>query len=307
MDDSVNLQRLEELRKMILKLACGDFSYRVELNNKQDDIASFGLMLNLLAEELGSFLTHPNAFGEKDLQKPYALLIDNEFNIIGANRIFINLLKYSKDKVINQPIQNFIHSNSYKNFKKQVRGDQKDTQYALVIKLILTFLPFNSAPIDCWGYCYKLTSFKKSYYFIRGLCILNHINSFEGPISSQSFHTQRVNTVLQFQADIQKIRAVHQFILEHLHEPLPPISTISRLFHINEYKLKKGFKELYQITIFKFHLEKRLDQAMVMIKNTPTSLKVISYSLGFKSFPHFSRVFKIKFGSPPSHFRKNNS
>ena len=115
------------------------------------------------------------------------------------------------------------------------------------------------------------------------------------------------NNVLQLQADIQKIRDVHQYILNHLHESLPSIIQLSRQFNLNENKLKKGFKQLYQTTIFKFHLNKRLEQSLVLIKNTPMSLKTIASSLAFKSFPHFSRAFKLKYGISPNKFRNGRN
>lgn len=297
-------ERLEKLRKMIYELARGNFAFRIELSDKQDDIEAFSLMLNLLAEELSDFFVHPGSFGEKDLAEPYAFLLDSDFNIYATNSLFNKLLEYPHEKIINQPIHKFTDSFSFENLRKQIKNAQKNINPGFVVKLLLTFLPLDSYPIDCWGYCHILTSSDKTYYFIRGLKIIKQISIQEELSGSNKLPSYRTDTILQFQADIQKIRAVHQFILEHLHEPLPSISSLSRLFHLNEYKLKKGFKELYQITIFKFHLEKRLGQAMVMIKNTPTSLKIIAYSLGFRSFPHFSKVFKNKYGYPPSYYRK---
>ena len=58
---------------------------------------------------------------------------------------------------------------------------------------------------------------------------------------------------------------------------------------------------------FKFHLNKRLEQSLVLIKNTPMSLKTIASSLAFKSFPHFSRAFKLKYGISPNKFRKGRN
>lgn len=302
MDPLKREQRLEQLRTMIHELANGNFSHRIPLGNQSDDIESFGLMLNLLAEELGSFFVHPGSFGERDIEDPYSLILDTDLNITAVNSVFLKLLNHPKETTIGQPIKQFLYSSSFHNLKKQFKNPYKRKKKPLVVKLLITLTPHNSLPIDCWGYCHILHTRETSLYFIRGLPIVIH--------SPQSVHTTstahpsfRSDTVLQYQADIQKIRAVHQYILEHLHESLPNTLALSRLFHMNENKLKKGFKELYQITIFKLHLEKRLDQAMVMVKNTPTSLKVIAYSLGFKSFPHFSKVFKDKFEYPPSHFR----
>lgn len=292
---------IEAIQKMIHELAKGNFSHRLpqSSNGVLADIAS---TLNLLAEELGGFFVHPNLFGEKDLIDPFIVVLDARFTICGVNQRFSRLLKRSGTALIGQHIHDFLTPHSFKNLHQQLQFSENDGEVSL-IKLLLTFT-ITTSLIDSWGYCHVLSGPKETYYFIRGLKLMDKPPQPDNwplpvvPIQSRNL------SILQLRSDIEKIRAVHQYVLVNLDQPLPSLSAIARRFLVNEYKLKKGFKALYQTTIFKFHLDSRLAQAIVMIKNTPTSLKVIAHSLGFKSFPHFSKVFKDKYGHPPSYYRR---
>lgn len=285
---------IEAIQKMIHELAKGNFSHRLP-QSPNGELADIAFMLNLLAEELSGFFVHPNLFGEKDLIDPFIVVLDTRFTICGVNQVFSRLLKRSRTALMGQYIHDFLAPHSFKNLHKQLHQFSESERPVPLIKLLLTFTVTTSR-IESWGYCHVLSGPKETYYFIRGSKLMDKPPQSENwPLPAVPIQSRNLS-ILQLRSDIEKIRAVHQYVLAHLHEPLPSLSVIARRFLVNEYKLKKGFKALYQTTIFKFHLDKRLVQAIVMIKNTPTSLKVIAHSLGFKSFPHFSKVFKDKMG-----------
>lgn len=290
---------IEEIQVMIHELARGNFSYR--LNKTSGKFAEIGIMLNLLADELSTFFVHPNSFGEKDLPDPSVFVLDKHFKICGFNQRFSSMVGQSKAVLLGTSIRDYISDSSFENFRKQL-SQYSENQALGSFRLLLTFGDKSLYHGESWGYCHKLSGSNDPYYFIR----ITKLIEKEEPhrLLPTPSRQNTAPSILQLRSDIEKIREVHQYILSHLHEPLPSLSIISRRFLVNEYKLKKGFKELYHTTIFRLHLEKRLAQALVMIKNTPTSLKVIAYSLGFKSLPHFSKVFKKKYGHPPSYFRK---
>lgn len=293
----------EEIQKMIYELAKGNFSYRISLSMDRDgtDIA---IPLNLLAEELSRFFIHPGLFGEKDLENPFVFVVDTRYVLCGVNPLFSHLLGRSESELIGQSLEAFLVPSSFKKLQKQLDRFASQETSSSSVKLLLSFRPTPSHYVDGWGYCHVLTGPTERYYFIRGLQLIGRTAASENhslPTSSFNFDNP---SFLQFRSDIEKIRAVHSYVMAHLHESLPSLPALSRLFLLNECKLKRGFKELYQVTIFKLHLEKRLEQALVMIQHTPSSLKVIAKSLGFKSSPHFSKVFKDKYGQSPSYFRK---
>lgn len=293
----------EEIQKMIRELAKGNFSYRIT-EFSEDELGDIAVMINLLAEELSVFFIQPGLFGEKRLSEQFILVMDEHYSIHSINYTFSHFMERSPQLLIGQSIKGFIVPNSFKKLQKQLDDLTQAAEPKPMVKLLLTFVQLSSHQIDTWVNCQVLYGNKHTYYIVRGLKLMDRITGSENHVFPSGTFKSRNASILQLRTDIEKIRAVHHYVSSHLHETLPSIAALSRLFLVNEYKLKRGFRELYQTSIFKLHLEMRLAQSIVMIKNTPISLKVIAYSLGFTSFPHFSKVFKEKYGHPPSYYRK---
>lgn len=301
MSADIKIERLEALRLMILELAKGNFAHRILLQNHHDDIQGFEIMLNLLAEELGAFFVYSHSFKERNISEPFVFVMDSSFIIRGFNKHFLDLLGYSEDQLLGQCISKLMKKEAQHRLQQEINHHIQAHTLHSSIKTLLCFHTFQEDCLECWGYCHWLWDGEKPYFFFRGLPIKYSRPTLKSPIALEPTSSY---ATLQLQSDIQSIRKVHQFILENLHRRLPTLPTIARKFNLNEFKLKTGFKELYQTTIFKFHLHQRLDLALVMIKFTPTSLKVVATSHGFKSLAHFSRAFKKKFGKSPSHFKQ---
>lgn len=105
------------------------------------------------------------------------------------------------------------------------------------------------------------------------------------------------------QYDIDKIREAREYLLLNMEHPL----TVIELAHkvgINDFKLKKGFKHLYGVTIFDFLLEARMDKARTLLQSTDTPVHEIAFATGYKNVSSFTAAFKKKMGHPPSAFRK---
>ncbi|TSB48080.1 AraC family transcriptional regulator [Alkalicoccobacillus porphyridii] len=75
--------------------------------------------------------------------------------------------------------------------------------------------------------------------------------------------------------------------------------------HLSKYYLSKIFKEVTGVTIFKYLLQKRINQAKVSLTLEPEqSITDLSYQHGFKYPSHFSRIFKQLTGETPEYYRK---
>lgn len=69
---------------------------------------------------------------------------------------------------------------------------------------------------------------------------------------------------------------------------------------------KREFREYYQTTPGKWLAQKRLDHARLLIETTDHLISEIAYDSGFENLSHFSRIFKAKYGLPPSKYRKKD-
>jgi len=67
---------------------------------------------------------------------------------------------------------------------------------------------------------------------------------------------------------------------------------------------KRDFQAIYHTSPLKWIRNRRLDKAKEMLVETNLTITDICFSSGFENIAHFSKVFKDKFGTPPSEFRQ---
>ncbi len=104
--------------------------------------------------------------------------------------------------------------------------------------------------------------------------------------------------------DIRKIREGRNMILNNLQMDIPNLKDLARQLGTNEFKLKYGFRELYGTTVFKYLLQERLRMGKTLVQYTKLNFKTIAKMAGFKSVPHFNRVFQEQYDSSPKVFRE---
>jgi AraC family transcriptional regulator, transcriptional activator of the genes for pyochelin and ferripyochelin receptors len=119
---------------------------------------------------------------------------------------------------------------------------------------------------------------------------------------TRSAHTK--GQYLKTKADQEKIMAVRDLVNERVQCP-PSLSEIARLVGLNEYKLKRGFKETFHTTVFGYLTEQRLDLARRFLSDTDKTAAEIAIELGYASPQHFNNAFKKKFGLSPQRVRNN--
>ena len=84
----------------------------------------------------------------------------------------------------------------------------------------------------------------------------------------------------------------------------PSLTELSKLCGMNEFKLKKGFRQLFQNTVYGFVNEHRLQEARRLIYEGAKNMSVIAYELGYAHPQHFQRAFKKRFGVTPGSLLK---
>ncbi|WP_376779847.1 helix-turn-helix domain-containing protein [Sphingobacterium multivorum] len=69
---------------------------------------------------------------------------------------------------------------------------------------------------------------------------------------------------------------------------------------LNEYKLKRGFKEVFHQTAFSYLSDLRLELAKNQLLEGKKPVTEIAFEMGYCSLQHFSTAFKKKFAVSPS-------
>lgn len=96
--------------------------------------------------------------------------------------------------------------------------------------------------------------------------------------------------------------AIREFLDTHYVEP-PSLLELARQFGINDFKLKKGFREVCGTTVFGYVADKRLTEARVLLETTALPIQEVGELVGFTNAGHFATCFRRKFGIRPSQLR----
>jgi AraC-like DNA-binding protein len=112
------------------------------------------------------------------------------------------------------------------------------------------------------------------------------------------------DTVLKNKHDKEKVIAARDFLNDRISNP-PILSEIAREVGLNEFKLKYGFKEIFNNTPFGYLTERRLNLAKQYLKDTQKTTSEIAHELGYSSPQHFHYKFKKAFGVTPNYVRNN--
>lgn len=102
--------------------------------------------------------------------------------------------------------------------------------------------------------------------------------------------------------EIGRLRELKTYIDSNFLEDFTLLQ-LTRICLLNEFKLKKGFKELFGTTIFAYLRKLKMDFAARLLRDSAQSVEAIAEMLGYEHPQHFSTAFKHYYGLSPSAFR----
>ncbi len=106
--------------------------------------------------------------------------------------------------------------------------------------------------------------------------------------------------------DIDKIHEARRILLSEFKTP-PTIIELSRKVGINDYKLKSGFKEVFNQTVYECLFEYKMELARKMLLDTDKPIAEIADGCGYEYPSHFTNAFKRKYGISPKMYRTLHS
>lgn len=98
--------------------------------------------------------------------------------------------------------------------------------------------------------------------------------------------------------DKERIVFARDYLLTHMDAP-PTLPELAAIAGINEFKLKKGFRELFDQPVFAYLADVRLQMARTALQQKQKTVTQIAFELGYASLQHFSAAFKKKYGTSP--------
>ena len=101
--------------------------------------------------------------------------------------------------------------------------------------------------------------------------------------------------------DIDRIHQARNILIERVQHP-PSLTELARQVGLNDRKLKQGFHQVFDTTVFGYLHEYRMVTAMKLLAQGNTNVERVIRSVGYASRSSFSRAFKQRFGASPRNY-----
>jgi AraC-like DNA-binding protein len=98
--------------------------------------------------------------------------------------------------------------------------------------------------------------------------------------------------------DIESLFLAREILLNRLESP-PSLLELSRLIHMNDYKLKRTFKIYFGKTVYEYIREQRLEKAFSLLAGGRYNVSQSAFAAGYTNISHFSQAFRERFGISP--------
>ena len=103
--------------------------------------------------------------------------------------------------------------------------------------------------------------------------------------------------------EIMRLTEAKSILEENIASP-PTISRLSKLVGINQSRLKRGFKDMFGTTLYRYVYQLRMYRAKSLLLGKDMSVSEAAYEVGYKNPQHFTAAFKKYYGIVPSELKR---
>ncbi|MEA5565544.1 AraC family transcriptional regulator [Anabaena sp. UHCC 0399] len=116
----------------------------------------------------------------------------------------------------------------------------------------------------------------------------------------QFLETQTVETTSKIlnAEDVERIHYASEILLTRLDQP-PSLMELARMVGINDNKLKIGFKQVFETTVFGYLHDCRMERSRQMLAAGRLTVTEAAKAVGFANRGYFAASFRRKFGVNP--------
>jgi len=305
--------RVRQAYQLLLEIAEGRFGYQIDRSGEDDELEMLVVLLNLMSEEMQHTLLYYSMLHTHDSTLEFVkkvIVLDQNFSIYYMNTDARQLLGNGNAIKENTSFSTLLSRSSVADWKQIAGFILTSESYEGIHSLTFKFPNGLTKKVHCSVVSIRDQRQENQYVLITSFekklssALLEDDLKFQMQQPKKQVKVIDKSQVLKNEQDIRMIQKVYHYLLEHLEEPTPSLHTLARLFGTNENKLKYGFKQLYHTSVFRFVTAERLKKACLLIQNTTVDLKSISHLCGFKSYPHFSKAFKERYGYSPLRLRR---
>ena len=101
--------------------------------------------------------------------------------------------------------------------------------------------------------------------------------------------------------EVDRIHQAQEILIQNLATP-PCVSELARQVHLNERKLKEGFRQVFNTTVFGYLTQQRMARACQLLSQQK-SIPMVAAAVGYASSTAFSGAFRRRFGISPKQYQ----
>lgn len=106
--------------------------------------------------------------------------------------------------------------------------------------------------------------------------------------------------------DLRCLEMARHILQAEFNNP-PSLVDLARRVGFNDFKLKRGFRQIYNTTVFGYVRRLRMEKARSLLETGEANVTQAAMATGYNCIGHFSAAFKKHFGRLPSHVRRGGS
>lgn len=103
--------------------------------------------------------------------------------------------------------------------------------------------------------------------------------------------------------ELKRLEEARRILDKEFADP-PSLLMLARRVGLNDFKLKRGFREVYHTTVFGYVRMLRMEKARNMLETSDFNVSEVAVATGYTCFGHFSGAFRKRFGIAPRDFKK---
>jgi AraC-like DNA-binding protein len=287
-------KKIKKIYQMLFEMATGNLSFKLQWEDQDNELEELRLMLNSIAEKMESAASqsgfiNPHYTYQSLVQT--TIILDNNFTIKSFSEQVPTLLEYTSNELLEREFHEILSKQSiplWESIKAETSSNKTAHE---TVHFIFSTSSQHLIPAFC----------TVSKLLHSNLIIISSITTI-----LQDILPETIGTPIH-QSDAVMIQNVHAYILKNLENPLPSTNELSKMFNVNEFKLKDTFRHYCSTSIYQFYTEERLKKAHSMILQTAIPLKEIAFISGYNDYNNFRKAFKKRYTYSPSDLKRENS
>ncbi len=140
---------------------------------------------------------------------------------------------------------------------------------------------------------------RNGYAYLRNLLALLSTHYIQNYSNFSDLESERGSTSKFDRKQMDKVeRYIDKNISSHI-----SVEDLADLLHCSKFYFLREFKKLTGITPYQYLIDKRLEQAKILMSSPQNNISSVGLDLGFNDQAHFTRAFKNQFGLTPGQFQ----